>query len=291
MQSMTGFGRAEHSTNLFSASVELTSVNRKQLDLNFNLPRDLAELEIPFRKFLQERISRGRINVSVQLKAMASSSEVVHLDPERARALDTAFVELSQVLQRPIQLQAGDFLRAPGLFDFQTAARDPKDCRDAIQPALAQALTALLDSRLREGSDLRQDTEERLGILEKLMNAIGEKAPEVTIRHRENLHLRLNDAGLELNLDDERILKEIGLFAERCDISEELTRLSSHFSKFRETLGSTEPSGRSLDFLCQEINREFNTIGSKANDAGIAQNVVLAKTELEKIREQIQNVE
>jgi uncharacterized protein (TIGR00255 family) len=127
--------------------------------------------------------------------------------------------------------------------------------------------------------------------LEKTTDEITEHAPAVLDRHRENLHRRLTEAGLEVDLDDERIIKEIAVFADRCDITEEITRLRSHFEKFRDYLGSDEPVGRPLDFLCQELNREFNTIGSKANDATLAQLIVNAKTELEKIREQVQNIE
>ena len=166
---------------------------------------------------------------------------------------------------------------------------------EAILPALTAGLESLMTMRASEGSHLKKDTLDRLSILEAEAGFIESHAPAVLTRYRENLHKRLTDhmSGLEIDLTDERILKEIGLFAEKCDISEEITRLSSHFQKFREYLASAgdQPVGRSLDFLCQELNREFNTIGSKANDAQLAQHVVNAKTELEKIREQIQNVE
>jgi len=145
--------------------------------------------------------------------------------------------------------------------------------------------------RKAEGADLKADFLERLTTLENHAEEIGRATPKVVERQRELLHTRLREAEIEIDLNDERLLKEIALFAERCDISEETTRLASHINRFREYLDSEEPMGRSLDFLCQEINREFNTIGSKANDAGIGQTVVSAKTELEKIREQIQNIE
>ena len=160
-----------------------------------------------------------------------------------------------------------------------------------IMPALKAAISNLVEMRTREGDDLKQDTLDRLDTLETESSSIESHSPSVITRYRENLHRRLKESGLELDLSDERVLKEVGIFAERCDISEEVTRLRSHFAKFREYLDSSAPVGRSLDFLCQEINREFNTIGSKANDATLAQHVVTAKTELEKIREQIQNVE
>ena len=145
--------------------------------------------------------------------------------------------------------------------------------------------------RQREGFDLKADFLTRLAVLESSARKIAGEAPGRPIRQRELLAKRLRDAGLELDPADERVAKEIALFADRCDVSEEITRLDSHFAKFREYLDAAEPPGRALDFLCQELFREFNTIGSKANDASIAQTIVEAKTELEKIREQVQNVE
>ena len=145
--------------------------------------------------------------------------------------------------------------------------------------------------RKSEGDHLKEDFLTRLGTLTAFAGKIAADAPARPIRQRELLTKRLREANLDLDPGDERVVKELAIFADRCDVSEELTRLDSHFSKFREYVNATEPSGRALDFLCQELFREFNTIGSKANDAGIAQTIVEAKAELEKIREQVQNVE
>jgi len=288
---MTGFGRAEHATDHFIARVEIASVNRKQADIVFNLPRELAEIEPTLRKSVLEKISRGRVNVSVNLEAASAVADTLAIDPARALALETAFNELADLLKRPIQPDSHDFLRAPGVFLFKDTGIEPEQAAAAIQPALQNALDRLVEMRAREGSDLKTDFLERLTLLEEVTAVISEKAPLVVIRQRENLRARLRDAEIEIDLNDERLIKELTLFSERCDISEETTRLASHFKRFRESLELTDAVGRSLDFLCQEINREFNTIGSKANDAGIAQHVVIGKTELEKIREQVQNVE
>jgi uncharacterized protein (TIGR00255 family) len=145
--------------------------------------------------------------------------------------------------------------------------------------------------RSSEGEHLKADFISRLNTLILFSQKIAAEAPARPVRQRELLAKRLRDAGLDLDLADERVAKEIALFADRCDVSEEITRLESHFAKFREYLDAAEPPGRALDFLCQELFREFNTIGSKANDASIAQTIVEAKTELEKIREQVQNIE
>ncbi|YCM45478.1 YicC/YloC family endoribonuclease [Verrucomicrobiaceae bacterium 227] len=291
MQSMTGFGRSEHATSNFTARVEITSVNRKQADIVFNLPRELGELEGDLHKTVLKSISRGRVNVAIHLERSATAPKPFNLDSERAQALEAAFTQLSNLINRPIQPEAQDFLRIPGLLSFEDSGLDPDEALEAISPALDGALERLLEMRQSEGQDLKSDLLERLDIIEEHAKVIAEANPQVVIRQRENLHQRLRDAEIELDLNDERLLKEIAIFAERCDISEETTRLSSHIGRFREYLDRDESVGRPLDFLCQELNREFNTIGSKANDSGIAQNVVMAKTELEKIREQVQNIE
>lgn len=288
---MTGFGRAEHASDGIIARVEIATVNRKQADIHFSLPRELAGLEAGLRKTVLGAVSRGRVNVSINLERVAGSDESLNLDLERALALEAAFTKLSGALSRPVQLTAQDFLRAPDIITFEDSGWDPDEAAKAIEPALGGALEKLVEMRTSEGSDLKTDLLARLTILEEHASVIENATPQVVTRQRELLHARLSEADLDIDLNDERLLKEIALFAERCDISEETTRLASHIGRFREYLGADEPVGRSLDFLCQELNREFNTIGSKANDSGIGQNVVGAKTELEKIREQVQNIE
>jgi len=288
---MTGFGRGEHAGEGMIARVEIATVNRKQADIHFNLPRELAGLEANLRKTVLKVVSRGRVNVSIHFERTGTSNESLSLDSSRARALEAVFSDLSGLLDRSIQPEAQDFLRAPGVITFEDSGWDPKEAQKAIDPALDAALDKLVEMRTAEGADLKTDLLARLDILEEHAAVIATASPQVVARQRELLNTRLRDAGIELDLNDERLLKEVALFAERCDISEEATRLDSHIGRFREYLNSSEPVGRSLDFLCQEINREFNTIGSKANDAGIGQNVVGAKTELEKIREQVQNIE
>ena len=291
MHSMTGFGRAEHATSTLAARVEAASVNRKQGEIAVQLPRAYAELEAKIRKIALQKLSRGRVSLSIQIETPEGTSGGVHLDAARARALEAAFTELSDAIDRPIQLTAADFLRAPDIFDFNDQPADPADALLTIQPAVEEALNQMIAMRAIEGQHLHDDIEARISLLENLTEQIIKHAPAVIVKYRENLHRRLAESGVELDLDDERVLKELGLFADRCDISEEITRLHSHFEKFREYLALDEPVGRPLDFLCQELNREFNTIGSKANDATLAQLIVNAKTELEKIREQVQNVE
>ena len=288
---MTGFGRGEFASPQMIARVEITSVNRKQADIVLNLPRELNEIESSLKKMVLGTVSRGRANVSIKLENVSTTPQAFKIDFQRAQSLENSFTELSTHLKRTIEPQAQDFLRIPGLFNFDDAEVDPEAALCAIEPALEQALERLNEMRKAEGLDLKIDLLKRLDILEGLSKMIESDSPGVMTRYRENLHQRLRESEIEVNLDDERLLKEVAIFAERCDISEEITRLASHLKRFRNYLDQEEAVGRSLDFLCQEINREFNTIGSKANDATIAQNVVNAKTELEKIREQVQNIE
>lgn len=291
MHSMTGFGRGSATTDIGTATVEIACVNRKQAEVVVQAGRDLATIEGRIRKAVLGRVSRGRIQVSIQIDRPAGSGSNVQVDEALAEAIDAAFKTISERIGRNIHATATDFMRSPGVITFDDSGIDPEAAWLAIDPALEAALGQVLETRAAEGSDLAKDLDTRLDTLEQIKNAIAELAPARPRHYRETLFKRLRDAGLELDLDDERVVREIGLFADRCDISEETTRLDSHLRRFREYLGGNEPAGRSLDFLCQEIHREFNTIGSKASDADIAQNVVTAKTELEKIREQVQNIE
>jgi len=171
------------------------------------------------------------------------------------------------------------------------SAVDAEAVWPSVEVALRKAITGLVRMREQEGRFLANDLGERLGLLETGLEQIRKSAPEIVKRYREQLHARVKEAGLEIPVDDERLLKEVVFFADRCDISEEITRLASHLKQFRDCLKSNEPVGRTLDFLAQEMGREINTIGSKANAAEISQQVVKMKAELEKIREQVQNIE
>ncbi len=288
---MTGFGRGAAGTELWQATVELSSVNRKQAEIVVQAPRELSELDARIRKQVLAVIARGRVQVSLNLEAKKTSDAAVRVDRSLAVAFENAFLELSKTIGRDVLPVASDYLRQPGLLAIGSEPVDPESAWAAIEPALADALVQLLAMRAREGEDLKNDFLNRLAQLDLYTRKIELEAPHRPIRQRELMTKRLRDAGLEIDISDERVVKELAIYADRCDITEEITRLDSHFAKFREYLDGTEPPGRALDFLCQELFREFNTIGSKANDATIAQTVVEAKTEIEKIREQVQNIE
>ena len=290
---MTGFGRGTHTTDQWLANVEASSINRKQVEIVANLPRPLQSLEARGRQATLPHISRGRVQLSIRLeKPEGSDSVQIRIDPVLAKSFESAFSDLSLIIGRKLLPSATDYARHPWILAIGHAEEiDTETAWQAIEPALESAIVNLNEMRATEGKHLQDDFLERLGSLIAFTQTIAEHAPSRPQRQREILQKRLSDMGISFDEGDDRLAKELALFADRCDISEELTRLNSHFVKFREYLHSPEASGRPLDFLCQELFREFNTIGSKANDALIAQTVVEAKTELEKIREQVQNIE
>lgn len=291
MHSMTGFGRGSATADEGTATVEISCVNRKQAEVVVQSAREFTELEPRIRKAVLNTISRGRIQVSIQFERPLGTAAPVRVDLNLVDALEGAFDRISAHTGRPVAPDASDFLRTPGIIRIEDGGVSAEAAWGPIERALEVAVGQVLDMRQAEGEDLARDLSARLDLLEKTAAAIARLAPGRPERYREQLFKRLRDTGLELDLQDERVLRELAVFADRCDVSEEITRLDSHFRKFRDYMAGEEPAGRPLDFLCQEIHREFNTIGSKASDAAIAQHVVEAKTELEKIREQVQNVE
>lgn len=288
---MTGFGRGVATKEMWQATVELSAVNRKQAEIVVQAPRELTELDARIRKAVLAVVSRGRVQVSIQLERSHGTAAVFQVDPALAQGFAAAFTALSEAVGHSVAPVAADFLRQPGIITAGSGDIDAETAWLAVEPALTDALVQLAAMRANEGLHLKNDFLVRLEQLVSFVRKIAADAPGRMTRQRELLHKRLRDAGLELDPADERVAKEIALFADRCDVSEEITRLDSHFAKFREYLEAAEAPGRALDFLCQELFREFNTIGSKANDASIAQTIVEAKTELEKIREQVQNIE
>jgi uncharacterized protein (TIGR00255 family) len=290
---MTGYGRGECSQDGFKITVELSSVNRKQAEISCNLPRELELLEGQMRDVLNRAIARGRVTVRVSIHtARGRDSARMHLNTDLARAYAKELAALAKQLKLKDAVTLDQLVRAPGVFQTDEELAGEEDFWPAVEAALNKALAALLKMRSREGAHLAKDLVNRIGIMRGAVEQVKKNAPQVAERYRAALLERVKAAGLEnISLDDERLLKEVVLFADRSDISEELTRLQSHFQQFDELTKSKEPIGRTLDFLAQEINREVNTIGSKANDSLISREVVTLKAELEKFREQAMNVE
>ena len=293
MKSMTGYGRGECAQDGFKITVELSAVNRRQSEISVNLPRELEMLETQIRDVINREIARGRVTARIGIHtANGKLSAQAHINLPLAKAYTTELGKLAKQLKLSGALTLDQVLRAPGVFQTDEELVDAETIWLAVEKALRQALAALLKMREREGTHLSKDLTARTVVMRRAVEKIQKQAPQTAENHRQQLLSRIKAAGLEnIALDDDRLLKEVVLFADRSDISEELTRLQSHFQQFEDCRQSKEPVGRTLDFLAQEMNREINTIGSKANDAVIAREVVTLKAELEKFREQAQNVE
>jgi uncharacterized protein (TIGR00255 family) len=288
---MTGYGRGEADVRGAKFSVELNSVNRKQSDIVINLPRDLAELEPRIRQAINENISRGRTNVIVSFHTGVNGARNLALDTELARSYHEAMRALQKELNAPGEITINTVLQAPGVMRAPEQSLSAEEAWPAVDRALHIALADLIKMREREGKHLAKDLIHRLKAIRKNLKEVRALHPDVVKKYREALLDRIEKAGLPIAATDERLLKEISFFADRSDVSEELTRLESHLAQFAHHLRRNEPVGRTLEFITQEIFRELNTLGAKANDAVISQRVVACKAELEKIREQVQNLE
>ena len=288
MNSMTGFGRGSAQLGAHAITVQVNSVNRRGLDLSVSLPDAWETLEGAVAEAVRKVVTRGKVHVVVEVDGgrMESEwddsavSETLHRLKQLAAASGVPFQPTAELLWQIACARGGE-----------TQLGAPEEIWPAIEEALSAALRGLGAMRAREGEALLIDF---LGRLEKLhthVEAISVRAPQVTVNYREALLQRLRTAGLELDLNDERVLKEVALFADRIDITEEITRLRSHFVQLRELLRSDGEVGRKAEFILQEIGREIHTIGSKANDLTISQRVIECKNEIERVREQIANVE
>jgi uncharacterized protein (TIGR00255 family) len=291
MHSMTGFGSGEAIADGVAWRAEAGSVNRKQLEIVINLPRELNELETGLRNRIAAKLSRGRVQVIIKADRGTATNEKLVVNVALAKQYADKLSALAADLKVNTEISANDIVRWPGVFTIEQSEISAEEALPHIEKAMDVALQNMVNMRLKEGAHLKTDISARLDALESMFKAAEEMAPQVVTRYRDALLQRLTEAGLPLLLDDERLVKEIGLFADRCDITEEITRAESHIKQFRAYMDSGEPVGRPLDFLSQELFREINTMGSKANHAQLAQLVVRAKTELEKIREQVQNIE
>jgi uncharacterized protein (TIGR00255 family) len=293
MKSMTGYGRGECARDGFKITVEASSVNRKQAEIYTNLPREMETLETQVRDVINRQVARGRVTVRVTLhSAEGKLSARMHLNVPLAKAYASELAKLAKQLKLSDPITLDQIIRAPGVYQTDEDLADAEDLWPAVEKSLNEALGGLVKMREREGAHLAKDLSTRIAIMKKSAERIQKQAPVTAENYRRQLIERIKSAGLEsIAADDERMLKEIVLFADRSDISEELTRLQSHFVQFADCCKAKEPVGRTLDFLAQEMNREINTIGSKANDGLISREVVTLKAELEKFREQAQNVE
>lgn len=290
MRSMTGYGRGEASSNGNKYSVELNSVNRKQNDVLVTLPREIATLESRVRDVINTEVSRGRLTVAVAHQTTNGTSQLA-LDRHLAKTYYDSMLALQKELGASGEIGIEMVLRAPGVLRIPEEQVDPEEAWPEVELALKSALRELVKMREREGKHLAKDLIKRLKTLREAVRKIRTMQPAVVKRYRQNLFDRIAKAGIDLPIEDDRLMREVIVFADKCDITEELTRLESHLAQFAHHLRKNEPVGRTLEFMSQEIAREFNTIGAKANDVEISQLVVMCKAELEKIREQLSNIE
>ena len=291
MNSMTGYGRGESSRDGAKFTVEISTVNRKQVELSLYLPRELDALESRVRDEINAKVARGRIAARVQFSASSASKAQVKIDHPLAKEYVREYRTLAEELKLEGQIGLDTILRAPGVLQTTEDSLNVEGLWLSLRAAVRLSVRELMVMRAKEGANLKKDLQKRINALQKAVKAVAKQAPKTAKRHRDALLNRLKQSGLDLKMDDERLLKEVALYADRIDITEELTRLESHFEQFADYVGSKAPVGRTLDFLSQEMNREVNTIGSKANDPIISRLVVTMKSELEKFREQVQNVE
>ena len=290
MKSMTGFGRAKLSSELLDASIDVSSVNKKGLEVSCSLPRDWLAAERLVAQKVREFYTRGKVNVAIKVNFKAAAGDAFGSSEKMREAFDnlkksceSLQVEFKPTLSDLIAL--GEALKDGELLpDFEALWGE-------FDKNLELALRDADKMRACEGLNLKADFERRLKLLRGFVEAVENESKNTVADYKQALLNRLKSMDLDLDLNDERVLKEVAIFADKADICEEITRLKSHIGQFESCLNSAENCGRKLDFICQEMGREINTIGSKANKLEISKIVIDFKNELERVREQVQNVE
>ncbi|MDU4961461.1 MAG: YicC/YloC family endoribonuclease [Sporomusaceae bacterium] len=290
---MTGFGRGEFMDNHHRFTVEIKAVNHRYNEIVIRMPKNLNVLEDKIRRRVAGALSRGRIDIYITLDEYGEKKRCLRVDKELAIAYHKALRELAGFLELPADISVRQIAAYPDVLKTEDVVEDAEQLWTKLAAALDIAIDNLLNMRLREGENIEHDLSRRLGIIVGHAATIGERAPAIIAEYHERLLTRLREtlALLGSQPEEARVLQEAACFAERTNFTEELVRLNSHFDQFARIIASGGAVGRKLDFLLQEINRETNTIASKANDLTVANLVVEMKSELEKIREQIQNIE
>jgi len=287
---MTGYGRGQVMSQGTRVIAEIQSVNKRQTEILVNLPAMLASLESDLRAKIDRSLHRGRIILTISASGPAAHHQPV-IDSDLANLYLGQFKQLQKELALPGDITIETILRAPGVVSASEQVVLDSGTRSAVDAAVDLALEQLLQMRGKEGANLHKELLRRITTISRSLSKIRKFQPRVAKRYRALLLERVQKIGLEVTLDDDRLTKDVTFFAERSDFSEEVSRLESHLEQFLETTNKQQAIGRTLEFISQEIGRELNTLSAKANDAEISQLVVLCKAELEKIREQIQNVE
>lgn len=291
IKSMTGFGRGEYQENGKKASIEIKTVNHRYMDIFVKYPRMLAFLEDKVREIISKNISRGKIDVFINYEDVGEDSKNVVLDEALAGAYLKALNTLGSKFDLRDDVTVSMVARFPDVLRVEKAEDDEGELLKIVSNAVQSALEALLKMRITEGAALKTSLLEKLNNVSTVVEQIEKRAPSVVKEYMDKLNGRLKELLDQQSVDESRIATEVAIFADRCSVDEEIVRLKSHIVQFTETLDLEIPIGRKLDFIVQEMNREINTIGSKANDVNITKLVVEVKSEIEKIREQVQNIE
>ena len=291
VKSMTGYGRARQTLNGRDITVEVRSVNNRYLDCTVKVPRTYIFAEDAVKARVQKAVSRGKVDVFITIDAAAADETVVAVNEPLARGYYEALTRLKDMFSLENGLNAVTLAKFPDVLTVTKAEEDLESVAADICTVLDEALAAYNAMRTVEGGKLREDIAGRADTIEAVVGKVEERSPQTVAAYREKLLARMQEVLQSTAIDESRILTEAAIFADKIAVDEETVRLRSHLSQLRTMLESDQPIGRKLDFLIQEVNRECNTIGSKCNDLTIAQDVVNMKAEVEKIREQVQNIE
>lgn len=290
MNSMTGFGKSSLVSEGREIVLEIKSVNHRFLDISIRAPRALAFAEDEIKRILGEKFSRGHLEVSIQYKNTRQDNKIISIDENLLKQYMDAFGTLSN-LGLELNINSEVLLKLPDVIKVNPAEEDNNEVLALLRDSIAQACEQMLAMRRIEGEHLKQNMAKKLDLIEELGAKIKERAPFSVKEYAKKLKERIAQLLDELPVDEQRLAQEIAIYADRVDIDEEITRLGAHLAHIRQCLNLEEPVGRKLDFLIQELNREANTIGSKAMDVEIQSLVVQIKSTIEQLREQVQNIE
>jgi len=292
LRSMTGFGRGKASSSGMKIEVDLSSVNRRQFDVRMNLPRMLAALESRACALIRKDVSRGWVTGTVKIGARGNATdERISVDTNKVRTYIKVIRKAAAELKLKDDMTARSLVYLPDVIQCKSILDDSEEAWRLVKRALKEAVGKLVEMRTTEGRALEKDLVRRLARLKRRLDQIKRSAPKLVLKYRRLLEKRLRMMGVRFGPQDQQLARELALFADRSDISEEIVRLDSHFNQFHMLRKSCDSVGRRLDFLCQEMLREINTIGAKASDAAISAHVIRFKADLESVREQVQNVE
>ncbi|MEA4882900.1 MAG: YicC/YloC family endoribonuclease [Clostridia bacterium] len=291
LTSMTGFGRAEGSVDGRAVSVEVRSLNHRYLDLSIRMPREFSPVEDKVRSLVSERIARGKVDVSVSVERRGDTLRTVLFDMHLARAYSEGLASLARELSLSPSVSVETLAALPDVITVSETSLGAEEMWAMLSSPLGEALTQLESMRRAEGERLESDIAHRIERIDQTLQEVGAHAPNSVEAYRARLARRVADMAVDVRVDEARLATEVALFADRCDYTEETVRFRSHIAQFRASARERGSVGKKLDFITQEMNREANTIASKSQDSNVSALVVEIKAELEKVREQIQNIE